>query len=171
MKASLNPETISNSLLANSVQSLAEEDSLIVLHDPSDIRKPYAKTLESLGKVRNLDGNIVNGYSTFNSVAVDCSGKTLKLLDSIAYSNGDKAYLKNKDLATQTKDPEALSVDEKARYDFVRLQIASGNCHNLTEVTYGQLQRTSEALKKTKPERKLVHVLNRYIARIYFSIF
>ena len=67
MKASLNPETISNSLLANSVQSLAEEDSLIVLHDPSDIRKPYAKTLESLGKVRNLDGNIVNGYSTFNS--------------------------------------------------------------------------------------------------------
>ena len=162
MKASLNPETISNSLLANSVQSLAEEDSLIVLHDPSDIRKPYAKILESLGKVRNLDGNIVNGYSTFNSVAVDCSGKTLKLLDSIAYSNGDKAYLNNKDLATQTKDPEALSVDEKARYDFVRLQIASGNCHNLTEVTYGQLQRTSEALKKTKPERKLVHVLDRY---------
>ena len=45
MKASLNPETISNSFLANSVQSLAEEDSLIVLHDPSDIRKPYAKTL------------------------------------------------------------------------------------------------------------------------------
>ena len=39
LKASLNPETISNSLLANSVQSLAEEDSLIVLHDPSDIRK------------------------------------------------------------------------------------------------------------------------------------
>ena len=162
MKTSLNPEIISNSLLANSVQSLVEEDSLIALHDPSDIRKPYAKALESLGKVRSLDGNIVNGYSTFNSVAVDCSGKTLKLLDSIAYSNGDKAYLNNKDLSAQTKDPETLSVKDKARYDFVRLQIDSGNCHNLAEVTYEQLQRTSEALKESKPERKLVHVLDRY---------
>lgn len=76
----LDDKKISAALLESGVAKLADKSELLILHDGSDIRKQYSSKLEELGKVRDLDGNIINGYSSFNSVAVDLHGKEVTLL-------------------------------------------------------------------------------------------
>lgn len=63
------------SLLANSIDFLKDKVYIIVLHDGSDIRKPWSKKLENLDFVRDLEGKLVDGYPTFNSIAVDLKDK------------------------------------------------------------------------------------------------
>lgn len=86
-------QKISAAIRDHSVAGLGDEARLIVLHDRCDIRKEYAEVLEKLGKVRDLAGNLNNGYSTFNSVAVDVTGKKLYPVDLAMYSNGDEHYV------------------------------------------------------------------------------
>ena len=81
LKSILDDKKISDALHKNGVNVLADSDHLILLHDPCDIRKEHSKGLENLGKVRSLDGDIVNGYSTFNTVAVDEKNKQVRLID------------------------------------------------------------------------------------------
>jgi len=42
-------EQISEALVANGIMKLVDKDELLILHDGSDIRKPYASDLESIG--------------------------------------------------------------------------------------------------------------------------
>jgi len=62
------------------------------LHDPCDIRKPYAKKLENIGRVRDLDGNMINGYSTFGTICLSSDGQELHFSDISVFSNGDKEH-------------------------------------------------------------------------------
>ncbi len=79
-----------------SVDRLSDEDVIITLHDPCDIRKEYS---EKLGIVRDLNGKFINGYSTFNMICVNGDGKRLHLSDITVYRNGDKAhYVKQSEL-------------------------------------------------------------------------
>ena len=64
-------------------------------NDIFDIRKPHSSKLESLGKVRDLKGDIINGYSSFNSLAVDFKKKEVNLLSYVAYSNREKKHINN----------------------------------------------------------------------------
>jgi hypothetical protein len=42
----------------------------------------YSRELENLGKVLDLDKNVVNGYYTFNTVAIDDDGKRWNEVDT-----------------------------------------------------------------------------------------
>jgi len=84
----LDSEKISAALHENSVGSLSSKKRLILIHDPCDIRKKDSKKLENLGKVRSLDGEIISGYSTLNTIGVDMKGKDLRLVDISVYSKG-----------------------------------------------------------------------------------
>ena len=44
------------------------QKQIILIHDPCDIRKEYSKELEKIGKVLDLDKNVINGYYTFNTI-------------------------------------------------------------------------------------------------------
>jgi hypothetical protein len=68
------------SLLANSIDFLKDKVYIIVLHDGSDIRKPWSKKSENLDFVRDLEGKLIHGYPTFNSVAVDLKGRQAKII-------------------------------------------------------------------------------------------
>ena len=57
------------------------------------------KKLENLDKVRDLKGNIVNGYPTFNSVVIDIDERNLRLLQTSPYSKSDSNYLSVGDLS------------------------------------------------------------------------
>ena len=57
----LDDELINDTLMAEAIQSLSSEANLYLIHDPSDIRKPYSTKAEKLGKVRDLKNNIING--------------------------------------------------------------------------------------------------------------
>ena len=55
-------------LRAHALAHLAEEpsDELWLIADGSDLRKPYAKEMPHLMKVRALQGGLVNGYQTLS---------------------------------------------------------------------------------------------------------
>jgi len=92
LKSVLNNEKISSSLREKTAFSLGGEESVFALHDPCDIRKPYAKKLENIGRVRDLDGNMINGYSTFGTICLSSDGQELHFSDISVFSNGDKEH-------------------------------------------------------------------------------
>ncbi|MDM8548275.1 hypothetical protein QUF61_17425, partial [Candidatus Venteria ishoeyi] len=61
LKSVLDDEKISNALIKNSVKKLCNNSRLYIFSDHCDIRKPHASKQENQGKVRTLDGKIVNG--------------------------------------------------------------------------------------------------------------
>ena len=65
---------------------LVEEDTLLIL-DPSDIRKKYAKKMQYLGTVRDGSENeLGNGYWTCNVVATEIDGSGIVPLVGKLYS-------------------------------------------------------------------------------------
>ena len=91
-KNALSPELISSSLLSQSLDCLSLEQEVYVIHDGSDIRKPHAKKMESLTKVKDLSGNWVNGYNTFDSIAISDADQKIHLLSCSPYSQGESHY-------------------------------------------------------------------------------
>jgi len=61
LKSVLDNEKISEALRENSVEAMSGQKQIVLIHDPCDIRKKYSKDLESLGKVLDLDQNVING--------------------------------------------------------------------------------------------------------------
>lgn len=110
-------EQISEALIANGIMKLAGKDELLILHDGSDIRKPYATELESIGKVRSLNGDVINGYHSFNSVAVDLHGKLVTPIATEIYSNREEHFVSQKDLKLLSK-PLSKKANESARLHY-----------------------------------------------------
>jgi hypothetical protein len=50
--------------------SEADTDELWLIADGSDLRKPYAREMPDLMQVRDLDGRLVRGYRTLNSLGI-----------------------------------------------------------------------------------------------------
>jgi hypothetical protein len=173
----LDSKEINDALLANGITSLAGKDELILLHDVSDIRKEHSVTMENLGKVRDLKNNIINGFTSFNSVAVDTQGKSLTLLGVQIYSNKDvnyvteeeyKQYLnfkqENKELFNNTGSVSNLDAETITEFDTRRLEVAQlieDNAHiNNGKVFREQLLLLSNKFKANKI-KNLIHVLDR----------
>jgi hypothetical protein len=77
---SLDSEALNASLLAQAQPAIKGTPSLIVVHDICEIRKKYSQELAELSQVRDLEGELVNGYRTFDSIAIDAQTKQLHLL-------------------------------------------------------------------------------------------
>lgn len=92
LKNSLDPDRINAQTMEAGLSSLSLTSRAEVIHDGCDIRKRHSRTLPNLTKVRALEGGLVNGYNTFNSVVISDSDKSLRLLNSTAYSNADPHY-------------------------------------------------------------------------------
>jgi len=90
----INVEKINESLAERFISNNTDMCEAYLIHDPSDIRKPYSKKIENLGKVRDLKGNIINGYSTHNIVGIAGNNKSVHLLSHISYSNKYDKFLK-----------------------------------------------------------------------------
>lgn len=74
LQSVLDDKKIGETLREMSVEGLGNEAVVIALHDPCDIRKAYAEKLENLGMVRDLEGKLVTGNNTFNTVCVNGDG-------------------------------------------------------------------------------------------------
>lgn len=167
LQSVLDDVKISETLRQMSVEGLSDEDVVIALHDPCDIRKEYAEKMENLGIVRDLEGNLVNGYNTFNSVCVSGDGKRLHLSDITVYSNGDMAhYVKQSELdelvkkqvaSVKKKEKVALSEREMTILEL----LGKDEAVNLGRVTRKQLQAVSQQFKEANPQIRVWHVLDR----------
>lgn len=79
LKSILDDKKISKALIQHCVEKLNGNKRLYIFSDHCDSRKPYSNDLENLGKVRALNGDIINGYTTLGSVILDETRKELTL--------------------------------------------------------------------------------------------
>jgi len=68
--------------LTKASSNLNEERVAYVVLYESEIRKPNSKKLKKLIKVRDLDRGFINGYRTFNAIAVSEDGRRVFLLET-----------------------------------------------------------------------------------------
>ena len=170
LKSVLNDEKISSALREKMAISLGGEELVFALHDPCDIRKPYSKKLENIGRVRDLDGKMINGYSTLGSVCLSSDSRNLQLSDLSVFSNGDKEhYVLQAELDAVVKKQAAAIRLTKREKEIAEL--LENEAHvNLRQVVRSQLKRVSEALKTEKENLRVCHVLDRQMDGIpYFS--
>lgn len=72
MRSQLDAPHLTAQLRARAVEHLGttQSDELWLILDGSELRKPYAREMEHLQRVRALDGSLVNGYRTLTVLGV-----------------------------------------------------------------------------------------------------
>jgi hypothetical protein len=159
LKSVLDEPKISAALREQSVAALGAEARLIMLHDPCDIRKEHAEALEKLGQVRDLTGKLINGYNTFNTVAVDETGQKLYPVDITVYSNGDEHYVTVEELKALAKGK--LPQVDPHRAEQIDQFIQQDSYLNLPRLSRAQVKQVSQAFKQHHPGIILCHVFDR----------
>lgn len=159
----LDRETLLTCVAEKSISDLGSAERIYLLHDPCDIRKPYASDLEDLGKVLSLQKTVVNGYSSFNSVAVCPDNQLVHLLDSVVYSNAQSDYVAQSVVDEIVKDGGKTQVlkDKKGKLISQAKQdlVLGGTYQNGSKIAKAQMSKTSALLKKEG--RTVCHVLDR----------
>jgi len=160
LKSVLDDEKISAALREEMAAELRGNEVVYALHDPCDIRKRYSEKLENLGIVRDLEGKLIHGYSTFNTVCVSGNGGKTQLGDITIFSNrDDKKYVLQKDLDALEKKRKEADLTEREK-EIVAL-LETDEVVNLRGVTRRQLERISRTLKKEHEDIEICHVLDR----------
>ena len=154
----LKANDVNNATLENALKTLATEDDIYIIHDPCDIRKPHSVEPECIGNVRDLDGNIINGYSSFNSIAITPSCKKVTLLNHYSYSNKEPEFIREEDIK-KFKNKKLSSDDEN--YKNIESRLLSGDFINKNKIATNELQKVHDALKKNNPNAKMTHIMDR----------
>ena len=157
LKSVLDEEKISKALINNSVEKLNGNNRLYIFSDHSDSRKPYSKKLENLGKVRDLNSNIINGYITLGSVTLDENKKELTLSNISVQSNKELNFITKQEL----KDYETGKIKNRHRVKEIAQMIEDDNYQNISTVLYKHLQDQSKAYKAANPNVSICHVHDR----------
>jgi hypothetical protein len=132
LKNSLDPEASNAALLATSVSGITFSKCLYVIHDGCNILKPESKLAPNACKVRDLEGKLVNGYITFNTVCVDEVEKKIHLLSCQVYSTN----------ASGGFNQPIVGFTER-------------------ELMEEQIRKVDVALKEAFPSVQLIHLLDR----------
>ena len=157
LKSVLDDKKISEALIKNSVEKLNGNKRLYIFSDHSDSRKPYSSKLENIGKVRTLDGRIINGYTTLGSVILDENKKELTLSNITVFSNKQDDFLTKKEL----KDYNDGKIKNIQRKEEIAKKIEKESYINMTITLEKHLQDQSKAFKEVNPNISLCHVHDR----------
>jgi len=167
LKSVLDDEKISTALREEMAIELGSSEIVYALHDPCDIRKRYSEKLGNIDIVRGLEGELIHGYSSFNTVCVSSDGEKTQLSDITVFSNGDgEYYVRQKELdALERKQNKAAKSDTEAdlteREKAIVELLAKDEIINLRQVTRAQMQRVSQTLKEGHENLQICHVLDR----------
>ena len=171
LKAVVDEQTVAEALRENGGREVAlsadPDDLVVLLHDPCDIRKATSTDLECLGTVRSLDGQLIPGYQTFDTVVLDEHGRTPQPLDISVYSNGDPHYLTEEELTLYRKlqreasTPSASQTLDPDRVREIQQFLDDDTYVNLNRVVQTQLTRVSQHMQRQAPKRQCCHVMDR----------
>lgn len=171
LNAVLDEDTVATALrdIGSREVTLSDDDAgaVVLLHDPSDIRTPYSTTLECLGTVRALNGQLVPGYQTFTTVAMDEHGSTPQPMDVSVYSNGDPRYVTEEEFTLYRRlqqpgsSPSAAKTLCAARREEIQEFLADDSYVTLSRGVSTQLTRVSQSMQVQYPERDRYHILDR----------
>lgn len=128
----MTPEGINEQTLRAGLSKLSVQDRVEVIHDSSDIRKPYSKTLPHLTKVESLEKQMINGHNTFNSFVINDLYIQIHLLASTSYSTSDPNH--NRTI---------------------------GAMFNQNDFVFGQIKQTDKAIKTQFDDVKFRHLFDR----------
>ena len=153
----LSSKVVIDALRTQSVNRLLETQAnhLYLVHDPCDIRKPHSEKLEDLGTVRSLDGELIKGYRSMNTIAIEPEQLKVHLIDHVVYSNGSDNYVKRSELESYQTD-QWHKVPAK-----VLKRINNEDYVNTYKLFTDQARRCSEQLKSDHPDLKLTHIQDR----------
>ncbi len=157
LKSVLDDKKISKALIEHSVGKLCNNKRLYIFSDHSDIRKPHSCKLENQGKVRTLDGKIINGYTTLNSVILDEQKKNLTLANISVFSNKDDDFITKAELDDYHKD-KIKNPHKKAQ---IAAKIEDESYVNTGVILKKHLKDQSDAFKQANPDISLCHVHDR----------
>jgi len=157
LKNILDDKKISKALIENCVEKLNGNKRLYIFSDHCDIRKPYSNKLDNIGKVRDLDGNIINGFTALGSIILDENKKNLTLSNISIQSNGEPNFLTKKEL----EDYNNNKIKDEKRVQEIAKMIENKSYHNMNTLLYKHLEEQSKALKKANPEVSICHVHDR----------
>jgi hypothetical protein len=154
-KSTISVDKTNETLLEQVSIKLNQEDEVTLIHDPSDIRKPHSKEAEDIGKVRDLKGNIINGYSTHNIIALPSNAKKVMLLSNKTYSNKSDNFL-SQDIIKKLLSGKDFDGQDKANKLY-----QSGKYFNKKTLSKDEITRCSTKLKEFNLSLKITHVLDR----------
>jgi hypothetical protein len=157
LKSVLDNKKISKALIENSVEKLSSNKRLYIFSDHCDSRKPYSKKLENLGKVRDLNSNIINGFTTLGSVILDENKKELTLSNISVQSNREPTFITKKEFKAYNEG----KIKNTQRVQEIDKLIEEDNYHTMSTLLHKHLKQQSEALKKENPELSICHVHDR----------
>ena len=142
--SSLSTEKVNLALIEHAKVEFEEEDHLYLLHDPSDLRKKHSTKTENIGQVRDLSGNIINGFYTFNTIALSMSSKKVALLHNETYSN------KQPDFLSRKEEIKLISYDEIPKEEPNKELYESKKYINKKIVSKGAISITSKGMRHSK---------------------
>jgi Transposase DDE domain len=146
----LSQDIILDCVKERTLADLGTSSEVYVLHDGCDIRKPNSSALEHLGKVLSLQKQVVHGYKTLNSVAVNPQEQGVHLLDHQVYSNAMPNFVSQEALSKLTAQSAEIQ------------QLVQDNKHINNVILFKeQATRCSEILKKDQPDRSICHIADR----------
>ena len=154
LKEVLNDVKVSKALEENSIEKFSGVKRLYLPSDHCDIRKKYSWKMENLGKVLDLEKNIINGFFTLNTIAIDENKRDVTLLEIKVFSNKEEKFIKQDEL----KKLKNGNIKEKDRKEEIELLIEKDEHINKTVSIMRQTESVSKILKKTSPEILLCHI-------------
>jgi len=157
LQSVLDNKKISKALIDNSVRKFSSNKRVYILSDHCDSRKPYSKMLENLGKVRDLNGNIINGFTTLGSVILDENKRELTLSNISVQSNQEPTFITKKEL----QEYEDGKIKNPIRVEEIAKLIEQESYHTMSTLLHKHLKQQSTAFKKENPDISIVHVHDR----------
>ncbi len=166
LKSVLDEKKISDALRVNIAQKLGDRVRVYAIGDHCDIRKEHSRKLENIGKVRDLKGNLTNGYNTLGTVIVDENKKDVTLADITVFSNKEKRFVSQKEI----KEYEAGEIEDEVRVLAIKELVENNKHINMTLSVREQTQRVSQSLKAKNPNLSICHVHDRFCDSVgYFE--
>lgn len=158
LKSMLDDKKISKALIKNSVEKLANKKRLYRISDHCEHRKEHSSKLEDLGKVRSLNGKIINGYTTLNSILLDEKKQNLTLANITIFSNKNKNFITKKEL----KDFENEKIKNPNRVKEIEEMVKEKSYINMTTTFKEHLKAPDKAFKEANPKISICEIHDRY---------
>ncbi len=162
----LSAENIVGVIRSQAQERLGKESRVYILHDGSDLRKPNAQEMEYLGKVLSLSKEVISGYKTMNSVAVDITGKEITMIDHETYSTGQPNYVSQETLGLIRQNSPKLPSLPPFLWD----SIENGSYVNNSTVYLQTLLNSHNTIKRGNIDTEITHIQDReFDAEVYFE--
>ena len=151
----LDESLVNDVLMGEALGQLSSQKEIYLLHDPCDIRKPHSKQSENLGKVLDLNHRVINGYSSYNVVAIAPHDKKVHLLSHELYSNKSPSFLKAEYVKKLQEDKDFPEKESVLKH------YESGKWFNKKTLAKATIQKTSQSFKARNASLKITHILDR----------